>query len=274
MLISRHRAATCAIIGIAMLSAGASVDVESQSIDVEQSTLTVHVYKAGVFSAFADNHVVRAPIAGGRISENGTLAVELTVKAAQMTVLDPALSTDKRAEVQARMHGPEVLDSARYPDIRFTSTHIAPDGADRWQVIGDLTLHGTSRPLTLAVELTVKAAQMTVLDPALSANKRADVQARMHGPEVLDSARYPDIRFTSTHVVPDGADRWQVIGDLTLHSASRSLTFVVVRRDGRFRGTVSIRQRDFGIRPISIVGGTVKVRDEVQIDFDIVDRMR
>ena len=198
MLRVRYRATTCAIVGIVMLSAGASVDVESQPIDVEQSTLTVHVYKTGLFSAFADNHVVRAKIAGGRISADGTLAVELTVKAAQMTVLDPTLSADTRAEVQARMHGPEVLDSARYPDIRFISTHVAPDGADRWQVIGDLTLHGTSRPLTL----------------------------------------------------------------------------VVVRRDGRFRGTVSIRQRDFGIRPISIAGGTVKVKDEVQIDVDIVDRMR
>ena len=38
--------------------------------------------------------------------------------------------------------------------------------------------------------------------------------------------------------------------------------------------TVSIRQRDFGVRPISIAGGTVKVKDEVQIDVDIVDRMR
>jgi polyisoprenoid-binding protein YceI len=112
---------------------------------------------------------------------------------------------------------------------------------------------------------------MTVLDPGLSPDKSAEVQARMRGPEVLDSGRYPDIRFASTRVTPDGADRWQVTGDLSLHGASRPLTFVVVRRDGRFRGTVSIRQRDFGIQPISIVGGTVKVKDQVQIDFDIVD---
>ena len=29
----------------------------------------------------------------------------------------------------ARMRGPEVLDSARYLDIRFASTRIAPDGS-------------------------------------------------------------------------------------------------------------------------------------------------
>ena len=65
-----------------------------------------------------------------------------------------------------------------------------------------------------------------------------------------------------------------MIGDLTLHGTSRPLTLVVVRRDGRCRGTVSIRQRDFGIQPISIAGGTVKVKDEVHIDFDIVDATR
>ena len=198
MLMTQFRATTFAIVGIAMLSADAGVAVDAQSIDVELSTLTVHVYKTGLFSAFADNHIIRAPIAGGRISEEGTRAVELTLKAAQMTVLDPGLSADKRAEVQARMRGPEVLDSERYPDIRFVSTRIAPEGADRWQVTGDLSLHGASRPLT----------------------------------------------------------------------------FAVVRGDGRLRGTVSIRQRDFGIQPISIAGGTVKVKDELRIEFEIVGAKR
>lgn len=195
---TQFRATTCAIVGIAMLSADAGVAVDAQSIDVELSTLTVHVSKTGLFSAFADNHVIRAPIAGGRISREETRAVELTVKAAQMTVLDPGLSADKRAEVQARMRGPEVLDSERYPDIRFVSTRIAPECADRWQVTCDLSLHGASRPLT----------------------------------------------------------------------------FAVVRGHGRLRGTVSIRQRDFGIQPISIAGGTVKVKDDRRIEFEIVGAKR
>ena len=198
MPIVQYRATTCAIVVIGVLLVGAHVEADAQLIDVERSTLTVHVFKAGLFSAFADNHVIRAPIVSGRITDEGTLTVELSVKAAQMTVLDPTLSADKRGEVQARMHGPEVLDSARYPDIRFTSTRVAPDGADRWQVTGDLSLHGASRPLT----------------------------------------------------------------------------FAVVRREGRWRGTVSIRQREFGMQPISIAGGTVKVKDEVHIDFDIVGATR
>jgi hypothetical protein len=31
-----------------------------------------------------------------------------------------------------------------------------------------------------------------------------------------------------------------------------------------------VKQTDFGIVPISIAGGTVKVKDEIKVDFDIV----
>ena len=148
----RRRTATCAILALVMMLVGrTAAAADSRPVDVERSTLTVYAYKSGLFSAFADNHVIRAPIAGGRVSEEGTLTVELAVNAVQLTVLDPTLAVDKRAEVQARMRGPEVLDSARYPDLRFASTGIVPAGASQWHVSGDLTLHGVSRPLTFTV---------------------------------------------------------------------------------------------------------------------------
>ena len=55
--------------------------------------------------------------------------------------------------------------------------------------------------------------------------------------------------------------------------AARSGAFrdrLVTARDEHYRGKMSIRQRDFGIRPISIAAGTVKVKDELRIEFDIV----
>ena len=47
---------------------------------------------------------------------------------------------------------------------------------------------------------------------------------------------------------------------------------VATRANGRYRGTVTLKQRDFGIMPISIAGGTVKVKDEIKIEFDVVAR--
>jgi hypothetical protein len=48
------------------------------------------------------------------------------------------------------------------------------------------------------------------------------------------------------------------------------MTFAVTRQDGRFRGSVPLKQTDFGIRPIRIMGGTVNVKDELKVEFDIV----
>ena len=180
-----------ALLGLACV---ASVRAEHRSIDLAHSTLDVLVYKSGLFSALADNHVVRAPIDEGRINDEGELAVELTVRSAALTVMDPGLSADKRAEVATWMHGPDVLDSPQYPTIHFASQRITAEGPNQWRIAGALTLHGVSRPVN----------------------------------------------------------------------------GLVTSRDGHYRGTIAIRQRDFGIRPISIAGGAVKVKDELRIEFDIV----
>ncbi len=50
---------------------------------------------------------------------------------------------------------------------------------------------------------------------------------------------------------------------------AKHLAAKVVAEQGRYRGATSVKQTDFGMSPISIAGGTVKVKDEVTIDFDI-----
>ena len=178
------------------LFAVASLGAETRQINTEQSTLTVFVYKSGLFSAFADDHVIDASIAGGTMSDAAPLSVAIDVRAGDLKVRDPNLSASKRAEVQTRMLGPEVLDMQKFPSIAFESTAIESGGADRWTVTGRLTIHGQTRPVT----------------------------------------------------------------------------FPVSRANGHYRGSVTLKQRDFGIMPISIAGGTVKVKDEIKIAFDVVVR--
>jgi hypothetical protein len=178
---------------IVCLLAAAPVLAESRPIDATHSKLTVLAYKSGLFSALAHDHVIRAPIAGGSLSADEPLSVELTVRVADLEVLDPTLAAGKRPEVRARMLSADVLDAARFPEISFRSTSIAPQGADRWKVTGDLSLHGVTK----------------------------------------------------------------------------STSFSVEGKGGRYRGAATLRQSDFGIAPISIAGGTVKVKDEVRIEFEI-----
>ncbi|MGQ4431036.1 MULTISPECIES: YceI family protein [unclassified Streptomyces] len=43
----------------------------------------------------------------------------------------------------------DFLDVARFPEITYRSTGLAPAGSDRWTVSGELTLHGVVRPVAL-----------------------------------------------------------------------------------------------------------------------------
>jgi polyisoprenoid-binding protein YceI len=117
------------------------------SIDAAHSTLTVAVSKQGVFSMFADNHTIDAPIASGTY-DDAQKSVTLTVDATQMRVLDPKAPANRRADVQSNMAGPGVLDVNTYRTIVFRSTSISGADATHWTVNGNLTLHGQTHPIS------------------------------------------------------------------------------------------------------------------------------
>ncbi|PYX57007.1 MAG: hypothetical protein DMG73_14060, partial [Acidobacteria bacterium] len=95
----------------------------SRLIDVEKSVMTVHVYKAGLFSAFGHNHEITAPIERGSFSDEKPV-VDLVVNAHQMKVMDQDVSDKDRAEIQQTMLGPKVLDTEKFPNISFRSTQV------------------------------------------------------------------------------------------------------------------------------------------------------
>jgi polyisoprenoid-binding protein YceI len=122
----------------AALTMAASPDGQTvRSIDVQHSTMTVYVYKQGLFSFLADNHVIDAPIARGTY-DSARRSVSIVVEAAAIRVVDP----------QSNMSGPQVLDVAKYPSIVFESTQIAGDDKGRWSISGNLQLHGQTHPVT------------------------------------------------------------------------------------------------------------------------------
>jgi polyisoprenoid-binding protein YceI len=181
-----------------LLAAGSTAAAPAtREMDGARSTLTIRVFKAGLFSAFGHNHVIRAPIAQGSFDESADLpSVRLQVDARQLQPLDPDLSAQDRAAVQQTMLGPSVLDTANFPEIRFRSLSIEKAGAGKWRVHGDLTLRGQTRPVLA---------------------------------EVTGGA-------------------------------------------GHYSGSATLRQSDFGIKPVAAAGGAIKVKDEVRVEFEIFGR--
>ena len=164
-------------------------------IDTDRSVLTVHVYKTGLFSAFAHNHEIRAAIQSGSFSEDNP-SVDFTVDSRNLKVLDVEASDSERRTIQETMLGPKVLDSERFPEIHFRSTSIHRMAEGKWAVNGDLTLHGQTRRIKVDVE----------------------------------------------------------------------------SQAGRYRGSAELQQKDFGITPVSVAGGSVKAKNEVRVEFEIVGK--
>ena len=129
---------------------------------------------------------------------------------------------------------------------------------------------GSYDSATDMVELSVDATKMKVLDPSMSSGHRDDIQSNMAGPMVLDVEKYPTIAFRSTKVEVDSPGALTVTGDLTLHGQTHSIVVQARKADAtHFDGSVMLRQSSFGITPIRLVVGTVQVKDDIKIVFEI-----
>ena len=51
----------------------------------------------------------------------------------------------------------ELFDTAKYPEVTFKSRRVKQTGANSGQIVGDLTLHGVTREITLNVQLVSNA---------------------------------------------------------------------------------------------------------------------
>ncbi|MFL6277347.1 MAG: YceI family protein [Blastocatellia bacterium] len=134
--------------------------------------------------------------------------------------------------------------------------------------------YGTVMPA--ALQFTIKADSLAVTDK-VSDSDRNKIQATMRN-EVLDVNSYPEITFKSTEItatrVEEGKYETHINGELTLHGTTRPLTinaFVTFLATSlQAEGQFALRQTEYGIRLVSVAGGTIKVKDELKFSFHIV----
>ena len=120
-----------------------------------------------------------------------------------------------------------------------------------------------------STEILIFSRELKVVDKEVSDSDRAKIQSTMLGPDVLDTDKFPEIRFKSSKIEQTAAQHYRVSGDLTLHGVTKPLSFEVTSDADHYHGTAKLNQTDFGIKPVSVAGGTVKVKDELELEFDI-----
>lgn len=144
----------------------------------------------------------------------------------------------------------------------------------RWTVNADAP---GDDPRRGSLDVVLSSDSLHDTQEALSEGDRRKVDARAAGPDGLDAARFPTIAFRSerievSHPSPGGAaSRGTIHGTLTLRGRSLPLDvpFEADRASAPWsvRGSIRVKQSALGIRPFSGFGGTVKVKDELEIEF-------
>lgn len=101
------------------------------------------------------SHMGFSNYAGGFSDVSGTLELQPKNPAsAKLSVKIPVASVaTTSAKLTDELKGDQWLDAAKFPDMTFVSTKVAPAGKDHAKVTGDLTLHGVTKPVTLDVTL-------------------------------------------------------------------------------------------------------------------------
>lgn len=141
---------------------------------------------------------------------------------------------------------------------------------------GEIRLHEEIAKSSVGISISAASLMVTT---EMSAKDRTEIDRIMHE-QVLESERYPEIKYDCDRIsaskTEDGQYWVALNGELTMHGTTRSLPIsaraLVSGETLKAFGTFSILQSDYGIAPVSVGAGTLKVKDELKFSFDIVGK--
>ena len=119
--------------------------------DAQTSTWTIDPNHST--AQFTVRHLAISNVSGNFTKVTGTLVLnEKDITQSQVSALIDVSSVDTRVSDRDKdLRSPNFFDVEKYPTIEFKSKRIVNRGG-KLQVIGDLTMHGTTREVTLDVD--------------------------------------------------------------------------------------------------------------------------
>jgi polyisoprenoid-binding protein YceI len=102
---------------------------------------------------FTVRHMGISNVTGNFTKVSGSVALdEKDITKSQVSASIDVNSVDTRVEMRDKdLRSPNFFDVEKYPTMEFKSKSIRKNG-DKLQVVGDLTIHGTTREVTLDVD--------------------------------------------------------------------------------------------------------------------------
>jgi len=104
----------------------------------------------------------------------------------------------------------------------------------------------------------------------------ADIE-RDTAKKVLHPDKYPTVNFCSKEILEKPGlsykldeDGYHVKGELSLHGVTKPVEFNIKITNGKnLTGMITLLQKDYGIKPFKAMLGTLKIKNEINIGFDL-----
>jgi polyisoprenoid-binding protein YceI len=103
---------------------------------------------------FSVRHMVFAKVRGHFTKWTADLAFDPAdpSKDAVNVSIDVNSIDTREAQRDGHLKSPDFLDAEKYPTITYKSTKVESAGSKKYNVTGDLTIHGVTKPVKLEVE--------------------------------------------------------------------------------------------------------------------------
>ncbi|MEJ2131434.1 MAG: YceI family protein [Gammaproteobacteria bacterium] len=152
--------------------------------------------------------------------------------------------------------------------------------------VGDLVglMHMSEDLSSARADLAFSAAALEVDPPearrsagpdfatALTETDVRKTRENMLGPRVLDAANHPFVTLR-VHLSERRGNTLHYLASITLKGVTHTYEGVAELSEGddwlELTGTLSVSQGDFGMVPFSLLGGALRVRDEVELRYRI-----
>jgi polyisoprenoid-binding protein YceI len=103
---------------------------------------------------FSVKHLGIATVRGSFGEFEGKLELGDDLSSAKITGSAKVDSIDtSEPQRDAHLKSPDFFDAENHPELTFTSTSIRELGGSSFEIVGDLTMHGVTKPVTLKAEV-------------------------------------------------------------------------------------------------------------------------
>ena len=163
--------AACWITALLLFARIAEASSDTWELDSTRSELSLHVFKAGLFSGFLHDHLFVPQSWKVTVHFNPShpesFHVDVVIAASSLRDMEPKLSAEDRAKVDQQVISADVLDATRFPEIAFSAARLvstAQHGDElEGTADGKLSLHGVTRSLQVPVRVWDRGSEQVVL---------------------------------------------------------------------------------------------------------------